>query len=82
MYNCSVPSREIRGGLDEGVAGANSAGDDRILKKENEGILENRKKKLEVKYMQCLKEFYLKNDLMNNNCDIYVKEYEKMKESP
>jgi hypothetical protein len=44
----------------------------------DESVLEKRKKKLEVKYMQCLKEFYLKNDLMNNNCDIYVKEYEKI----
>jgi hypothetical protein len=44
----------------------------------NDEILEKKRKKLEVKYMQCLKEFYVKNDLMNNNCDVYVKEYENM----
>ena len=41
-------------------------------------ILEKRKKKLETNYMQCLKEYYSKNDLMANNCDVYVKEYEKI----
>jgi hypothetical protein len=44
----------------------------------NHEILEKKRKKLEVKYMQCLKEFYVKNDLMNNDCDVYVKEYENM----
>jgi len=44
----------------------------------NEDILEKKRKKLEVKYMECLKEFYLKNNLMNNNCDVYIKEYERI----
>lgn len=81
MYNCSVSHREVTDGLDKITTRANSESDDRVFlneTKEDAGVLENKKKKLEVKYMQCLKMFYLKNELMNNNCDIYVKEYEKI----
>lgn len=41
-------------------------------------ILEKKKRKLEINYMQCLKEYYAKNELMANTCDVYVKEYEKI----
>ena len=41
-------------------------------------ILEKKKRKLEMNYMQCLKEYYSKNELMANTCDVYVKEYEKI----
>ena len=41
-------------------------------------ILEKKKRKLEMNYMQCLKKYYSNNELMMNKCDVYVKEYEKI----
>jgi len=37
----------------------------------------NYKQYLEIKYVQCLKKSYIKNEILENKCDSYIKEYIK-----
>ena len=38
---------------------------------------ENYKQYLEVKYVECLKKSYIKKEILENKCDLYIKEYMK-----
>jgi hypothetical protein len=33
---------------------------------------------LEISYIRCLKEYYMKNAILENNCDTFVKKYESI----
>lgn len=38
---------------------------------------EKYKEYLEIKYVQCLKTSYIKKEILENKCDLYIKEYAK-----